>query len=41
MANTLDNFRKAEEELEHLAEEKSQLDLEEKVVRCAIISTAL
>ncbi|OMO96607.1 DNA repair protein Rad50 [Corchorus capsularis] len=30
MANTLDNFRKAEEELEHLAEEKSQLDLEEK-----------
>ncbi|KAK6279303.1 hypothetical protein POUND7_019570 [Theobroma cacao] len=30
VANTLRDFKKAEEELEHLAEEKSQLDLEEK-----------
>ena len=31
VANTLCNFKKAEEELEHLAEEKCHLDLEEKV----------
>ncbi|XP_021291599.1 DNA repair protein RAD50 [Herrania umbratica] len=30
VANTLRDFKKAEEELEHLADEKSQLDLEEK-----------
>lgn len=31
VANTLRDFKKAEEELEHLSEEKRQLDLEEKV----------
>lgn len=31
-ANTLRDFKKAEEELEHLMEEKAQLDLDEKVV---------
>lgn len=31
-ANTLRDVKKAEEELEHLMEEKGQLDLDEKVV---------
>lgn len=31
-ANTLRDVKKAEEELEHLTEEKSQVDLDEKVV---------
>lgn len=31
-ANTLRDVKKAEEELEHLMEEKVQLDLDEKVV---------
>lgn len=31
VANTLRDFKKAEEELEHLSEEERQLDLEEKV----------
>lgn len=31
-ANTLRDVKKLEEELDHLAEEKSQLDLDEKVV---------
>ncbi|EOY05146.1 DNA repair-recombination protein (RAD50) isoform 1 [Theobroma cacao] len=38
VANTLRDFKKAEEELEHLAEEKSQLDLEEKHLAEALSS---
>ncbi|XWS13350.1 hypothetical protein CRYUN_Cryun36dG0030200 [Craigia yunnanensis] len=38
VANTLCNFKKAEEELEHLAEEKCQLDLEEKHLAEALSS---
>ncbi|XVF37925.1 hypothetical protein REPUB_Repub20aG0053500 [Reevesia pubescens] len=38
VANTLHDFKKAEEELEHLAEEKHQLDLEEKHLAEALSS---
>lgn len=36
-ANTLRDVKKAEEELERLAEEKSQVDLDEKVAYCSKI----
>lgn len=39
-ANVLRDVRKAEEELERLAEEKSQVDLDEKVIFLSVIFTS-